>query len=192
MELKDCKQLIFSLNKGQYGFPILTVKEVIGMMTTVQVPHVPDFIKGIINLRGKIMPVMDLRIKFGMPEEPYNERTCIVIVETILNKERKQMGIVVDGISEVIDIDLNEIEPSPQYDEKSGCVFIDGVAKIKGKVVMLLNIQEIVNCENIANIFPPEKPEEKPEEKPIEKKEEKPPEKPAAKTKAAKKAKAEA
>lgn len=153
MDAQDCKQLIFTLNNGYYGFPILTVKEVIGMVTTVHIPHVPSFIKGVINLRGKILPVMDLRIKFGMPEESYNERTCIVIVETLIHKEKRQLGIVVDGISEVIDINPDEIEPPPEYDEKEDCGFLKGIAKLKGKVVMLLDVEQIVNYEDVANFL---------------------------------------
>lgn len=164
MEVKSFKQLIFSLNKGYYGFSILKVKEVIGMVKTIPIPHAPSFIKGVINLRGRIMPVMDLRIKFGMAQEDYTERTCIVIVEVLVNDKARQMGVIVDGISEVIEINKEDIEPPPQYAENDDCDFIDGIAKIKGKVVMLLNIESIINCDAVTILFP-EKEEKKKETK---------------------------
>ncbi len=153
LELKDCRQLTFILNGGDYGFPIYTVNEVIGLVKITHVPNTPSFIKGIINLRGKIMPVMDLRLKFGMPESEYNERTCIIIVSVKIKGEQKTMGVVVDRISEVIDIKLDDVEAPPQYGAKDSVSFLMGIGKFKEKVIMLLNIDEVVSGEDIASFF---------------------------------------
>lgn len=153
MEVKDCRQLTFVLNSGHYGFPINTVKEVIGLIKITHVPNVPKFIKGVINLRGKIMPVMDLRLKFEMPECDYNERTCIIIVSVHIKGEEKTIGVLVDRVSEVLDIKLDDVEPPPQYGSNDGVSFLKGIGKVKGRVVMLLDIDEVIGGDEIASFF---------------------------------------
>ena len=153
MDVKDCRQLTFTLNGGDYGFPIHTVSEVIGLMEIKHVPKTPDYVRGIINLRGKIMPVMDLRLKFGMPEADYNERTSIIILSANINGAKKSIGVVVDRISEVIDINPDDIEPPPQYGAKETVSFLNGIGKFKDKVLMLLNIDEVVSSKDLASFF---------------------------------------
>jgi len=154
VEIQEGKHLTFSLGKEEYGIPILKVKEIIGMMEITHVPQTPDFIKGVINLRGKIIPIMDLRLKFKMPEKEYNERTCIIVVEVATNEAKMLMGIVVDTVSEVLNIQGSEIEPPPQYsNNKIESGFLTGLGKVKGKVVMLLNIESIINCEEMITLF---------------------------------------
>jgi len=153
MELHDGKYLTFSLKKEEYGIPILKVKEIIGLMEITDVPKTPDFVKGVINLRGKIIPIMDLRLKFMMEEKEYNERTCTIVVETNVNNTKSLMGIVVDTVSEVVNISQNEIEPPPQYGNKVDEDFLLGMGKVKGKVVMLLNIEKIINSEEMINLL---------------------------------------
>src|SRR5574344_2822696 len=104
MAEKDQKLLTFSLGTEGYGVSILKVKEIIGMLDITPVPKTPDFIKGVINLRGKIIPVMDLRLKFGMEEKEYNERTCIIVVEINVNEKQRLLGVVVDMVSEVVTV----------------------------------------------------------------------------------------
>ena len=152
MEVKDCRQLTFVLNGGAYGFPIHSVHEVIGLITITHVPKTPNYIKGIINLRGKIMPVLDLRLKFGMEESTYDERTCIIIVSVNIHNKEKTIGVVVDSISEVLDIAPEEIEPPPEYGiEDAG--LLKGIGKFKGKVIMLLDIDTVIGGEDVALFF---------------------------------------
>ncbi|MEI7473511.1 MAG: chemotaxis protein CheW [bacterium] len=154
MEIQDGKHLTFSLGNEEYGIPILKVKEIIGLMEITHVPQTPEFIKGVINLRGKIIPIMDLRLKFKMSEKDYNERTCIIVVEVNINQFKRLMGIVVDTVSEVVNIQSSEIEPPPQYGStKIETGFLTGLGKVKGKVVMLLNIETIINCDEIVSLL---------------------------------------
>lgn len=153
VEVMDCRQLTFTLNNVNYGFPIHTVNEVISLMEITEVPKTPNYIKGVINLRGKIIPVMDLRLKFEMTEVEYNERTSIIIVSVNIKGQEKNIGVVVDTISEVLDLNPEEIEPPPEYgaDERISC--LNGVGKFKEKVVMLLNIDQVVGGEGIESFF---------------------------------------
>jgi purine-binding chemotaxis protein CheW len=153
VEVQDGKHLTFSLGNEEYGIPILKVKEIIGLMEITHVPQTPEFIKGVINLRGKIIPIMDLRLKFRMCEREYNERTCIIVVEVDINHTKRPMGIVVDTVSEVVNIQSSEIEPPPQYGTKVESGFLTGLGKVKGKVVMLLNIEQIINCEDLIRLL---------------------------------------
>lgn len=150
MEAKEGKFLTFVLGNEEYGIPILKVREIIGLMEITQVPRTPDFIKGVINLRGKIIPVMDLRLKFGLEEKEYNERTCIIVVEIDVAQARRQVGIAVDTVSEVVNIQKGEIEPPPRYGVQIEEGFLIGMGKVKGKVVMLLDIEKVLNSEELA------------------------------------------
>jgi len=153
VELQDGKYLTFSLGKEDYGIPILQVREIIGMMEITHVPRTPVFIKGVINLRGKIIPIMDLRSKFGMETIDYTERTCIIVVEINVNNTKKQMGVVVDMVSEVLNIAQNEIEAALEYGAKVEGDFLTGMGKVKDKVIMLLNIDKIINCEEMIQLL---------------------------------------
>ncbi len=145
MNIQNNKYLTFSLGQEEYGIPILMVKEIIGMMVITEMPRTPDFIRGVINLRGKIIPIMDLRLKFGLEEKTYNERTCIIVVEINKNDEIRPMGIAVDAVTEVVSIQKEAIEPPPHYNDDPGDSFLIGMGKVKEKVIMLLNIGKIVN-----------------------------------------------
>lgn len=147
------KLLTFSLGSEGYGISILKVKEIIGMMEITPVPRTPEFIKGVINLRGKIIPVMDLRIKFGMDEQEYNERTCIIVVEVSMKGLQKLIGVVVDTVSEVVTISSDQIEPPPEYGTSAGHNSILGIGKIKDRVVIIIDIDEIFLCEEVVKIM---------------------------------------
>lgn len=149
----DQKLLTFSLGEEGYGISILKVKEIIGMLDITPVPRTPDFIKGVINLRGKIIPVMDLRVKFGMEEKEYNERTCIIVVEVNLKGTERLLGVVVDMVSEVVTISSDQIEPPPEYGMKLEHNFILGIGKIKERVVIILDIDEVFLCEEIIKML---------------------------------------
>lgn len=150
MAVQTNKFLTFMLDDEYYGIPILKVKEIIGMMTITQVPRMPEFMKGVINLRGKIIPVMDLRIKFGMDKMSYHDRTCIIVVEMETGTDRKLTGVVVDSVSEVMDISPENIEPPPAYNGASvDQEFLTGLGKVKERVVMLLDTDKILTATEI-------------------------------------------
>lgn len=153
MAITDQKLLTFSLGGEGYGVSILKVKEIIGMLDITPVPRTPEFIKGVINLRGKIIPVMDLRVKFGMEEQTYNERTCIIVVEIKINGNDRLLGVVVDMVSEVVNITSDQIEPPPEYGTNVEHNFILGIGKIKDRVVIILDIDEVFLCEEIIKML---------------------------------------
>ena len=152
MEQLGGKYLTFALGKEEYGIPIQRVKEIIGMMEITEVPRTPDFIKGVINLRGKIIPLMDLRLKFGLPEKTYSERTCIIVVEVASEEGRgvRMMGIAVDMVSEVVNIADGDVEQPPKYGNGVDIRFLRGMGKVKGKVVMLLDMDSVLSAEEFA------------------------------------------
>ena len=139
------KYLTFSLGKEEYGLGILNVREIIGVMEITAVPHTPDYIKGVINLRGRVIPVMDLRLRFGMEESEHNQRTCIIVVEVQGQSGQFQVGMVVDSVSEVLNIAVEDIEPPPSFGTSvTDAVNILGMAKIKGEVKILLDTDKVI------------------------------------------------
>ncbi len=143
------KYLTFCLEKEEYGIGILKVKEIIGMMPITSVPRTPEFVKGVINLRGKVIPVMDLRLKFNMGEIPYNERTCIIVVEIDSQDSTVLIGVVVDAVSEVLNIKGEKIEETPTFGTKLDTDYILGMAKMEGGVKILLNIDRVLSSKEI-------------------------------------------
>lgn len=147
------KLLTFSLGSEGYGVSIIKVKEIIGMMDITPIPRTPEFIKGVINLRGRIIPVLDLRIKFGMEPKEYNERTCIIVAEVNMNGVQKLLGIVVDMVSEVVTISDEQIEPPPEYGTNLEHSAILGIGKIKDRVVIILDIDEVFMCDELVRML---------------------------------------
>jgi purine-binding chemotaxis protein CheW len=141
---REGKYLTFTLSGEEYGIGILKVKEIIGMMTITMVPQTPSFVKGVINLRGKVIPVVDLRLKFGMMAMDYTERTCIIVVETGKNLDRVLIGIVVDSVSEVLNIKAGDIEDTPNFGSRLQTDFILGMAKAGGGIKILLDIDRVL------------------------------------------------
>ena len=150
MEDKAGKYLTFSLLGEEYGIAILKVKEIIGMMPITSVPQTPEFVKGVINLRGKVIPVMDLRLRFGMDSIDYTERTCIIVVEIAGQTGTVMIGIVVDSVSEVLNIKGEDIEETPTFGTKLNTDYILGMAKMEGGVKILLDIDQVLNSEELA------------------------------------------
>ncbi|MFH1135675.1 MAG: chemotaxis protein CheW [Pseudomonadota bacterium] len=146
---RDGKYLTFELAREQYGLEILKVREIIGMMDITAVPQTPAFVKGLINLRGKVIPVVDLRVKFGMKEREYTERNAIIVVEIKAEGTSVLMGIVVDNVSEVINISGQDIENAPNFGARLKTEYILGMAKIKGKVIILLEIERVLTDEEL-------------------------------------------
>jgi len=147
---REGKYLTFTLNEEEYGIGILKIKEIIGMMPITTVPQTPDFVKGVINLRGKVIPVVDLRLRFGMASIDYTERTCIIVVEIGGESGTVMIGIVVDAVSEVLNIKGDEIEDTPTFGTKLDTDYILGMAKMEGGVKILLDIDRVLNAEEIS------------------------------------------
>lgn len=147
---KGSKYLTFKLADEEYGIGILKVKEIIGMMPITLVPQTPQFVKGVINLRGKVIPVLDLRLKFSMGTMDYTERTCIIVVEISQEASSIMMGIVVDAVSEVIQIRTEDIEPTPTFGTKLNTDYILGMAKMNGGVKILLDIDRVLSSKEIS------------------------------------------
>jgi purine-binding chemotaxis protein CheW len=152
MTIKTGKYLTFSLESEEYGIGILKVKEIIGMLPITSVPRTPEFVKGVINLRGKVIPVIDLRLKFDMKSISYNDRTCIIVVEIDASESTVQIGIVVDTVSEVLNIKEDEIEETPAFGTKLDTRYILGMAKQDGGVKILLNIDKVLSSDEMAAI----------------------------------------
>lgn len=146
---KEGKYLTFTLNKEEYGIGILKVKEIIGMMPITPVPQTPEFVKGVINLRGKVIPVIDLRLRFGMEKVLYDERTCIVVVEAETGEDRTLIGIVVDSVSEVLNIRAELIEETPAFGTEPTTDYILGLAKTEGSLKILLDIDKVLQAQRI-------------------------------------------
>ena len=144
------KYLTFVLDKEEYGLEILKVREIIGIIKITPVPQTPAFLKGVINLRGKVIPVVDLRIKFGIPEIEYTKETCIIVVEIKRDGKPMTMGVVIDSVSEVIDIDEKDIDERPDFGSTIKASFISGIGKVGGGVKMLLNINEVLTDEELS------------------------------------------
>jgi purine-binding chemotaxis protein CheW len=143
------KYLTFSLAGEEYGINILKIKEIIGMLPITTVPQTPQFVKGVINLRGKVIPVIDLRLKFGMEPMAYGERTCIVVVEIEGTSGTILIGSVVDSVSEVLNIKGEDIEDPPAFGTSLSTDAILGMAKMDGKVKILLDIDKVLNVEEL-------------------------------------------
>jgi purine-binding chemotaxis protein CheW len=152
MQDREGKYLTFSLAEEEYGIGILKIKEIIGMMPITTVPRTPEFVKGVINLRGKVIPVVDLRLRFGMEEIDYTERTCIVVVEIEGTSGTVMIGVVVDSVSEVLNIKGEDVEETPTFGAKLNTDYILGMAKMEGGVKILLDIDQVLSEEEIATL----------------------------------------
>ena len=144
--------LTFVLGGEMFAVGILNVKEIIEYGQLTEIPMMPAFIRGVINLRGRVVPVIDLSARFGGRVAEVSRRTCIVIVEVIDEETQHDIGIMVDAVSEVLDIPGNEIEPPPTFGAKIRAEFIFGMGKVSGKFVIILNISKVLSIEEIAQI----------------------------------------
>lgn len=144
------KYLTFTLADEEYGIGILKVKEIIGIMPITTIPRMPAYVKGVINLRGKVIPVIDLRLKFAMEEASYTERTCIIVVDIAGGAGRLLIGIIVDSVSEVINVKGADIEDTPSFGVKLDTNDILGMAKSGGRVKILLDIDQVLSGEELA------------------------------------------
>lgn len=137
------KFLTVVLDNEAYGIAVLKVREIIRMQKITPVPQMPEFVKGVINLRGRVIPVVDLRVKFGLRAD-FGERTCIVVVQVTLPSSAVQMGLIVDSVEEVVSLTPAEIEPTPDFGTRIDTTYILGMAKVKEVVKTLLDIDRVV------------------------------------------------
>jgi len=144
------KYLTVSLDNESYAIAVLKVREIIRLQKITPVPQMPEFVKGVINLRGRVIPIVDLRVKFGLKAE-VADRTCIVVVQVSLPTGKNvQMGLVVDSVEEVVTLDGKEIEPTPEFGTRVDTSYLLGMAKIKGLVKTLLDIDRVVAPDHLA------------------------------------------
>ena len=149
---KEGKYLTFTLANEEYGLEILKVREIIGYMEITAIPQTPAYIKGVINLRGQVIPVIDLRAKFGMGTTKITEEMCIIVVETGQDGQSVSTGIVVDHVEEVFDISDENIEDAPQFGSAVNTDFILGMGKIGESVKILLDIDRILAGDNFSSL----------------------------------------
>ncbi len=143
------KYLTVTLENESYGMAVLKVREIIRLQKITPVPQMPSYVKGVINLRGRVIPIVDLRLKFGLKAE-IAERTCIVVVQvSVTSGQSVQMGLIVDSVEEVVTLNADEIEPTPEFGTRIDTSYLLGMAKVKGQVKTLLDIDRVVAPEAI-------------------------------------------
>lgn len=149
---KSRKYLTFSLEHETYGIDVLKVKEIVGIVDITPVPNVPHYVKGVMNLRGKIIPVVDLGLKFGFPAREYTARTCIIVVESAHAKGKTLTGVVVDAVSEVTNISDAEVEETPDFGEGFDVDVVKGLARARGTVVIMLDIDRVLAAGGLVQV----------------------------------------
>ena len=146
------KYLTFQLGREEFGIRVLKVREIMGMQDITAVPQTPTHVRGVINLRGKVVPVIDLRIKFGLPAAEYTQRTCIIVTQVQMESGALLVGIIVDAVSEVVNLTSAEIEDTPDFGEDIGSRYLLGMAKTKGKVKILLDIDRVLSLQELHDV----------------------------------------
>jgi purine-binding chemotaxis protein CheW len=149
---KEGKYLTFALAHEEYGLEILKVREIIGYIDVTAVPQTPHYVRGVINLRGQVIPVVDLRAKFGMETAEVTDETCIIVVEITLGGRKSNTGIVVDRVQEVLDIEAGSIEEAPEFGASVNTDFILGMGKVGDSVKILLDIDRVLTGGGLAGL----------------------------------------
>jgi purine-binding chemotaxis protein CheW len=148
-EARAGKYLSFHLGDEEFGIQVLKVREIMGLQEITAVPHTPGYTKGVINLRGKVIPVVDLRLKFGMDESEYTQRTCIIVTEVDGDAQPMMIGAIVDGVNEVVNLTAADIEDTPDFGGEVSTAGLMGMAKVKGKVKILLDIDHVMTNQDL-------------------------------------------
>jgi len=151
--------LTFSLGEEMFAIGILAIREILEYGQLTEVPMTPPFIRGVINLRGAVVPVIDLAVRFGRTAGAITKRTCIVIIETETDGQHHQMGVVVDAVSEVLEIPAADIEPPPEFGAHIRIDFISGMGKINGRFVVMLDVDRILSIDEVAVVAAINRPE---------------------------------
>ena len=146
------KYLIFNLGVEEFGTEVMKVREIMGLQDITVIPQVPAYVKGVINLRGKVIPVIDLRLKLAMEPQEYTPRTCIVVMRTRQADEDLMIGMIVDGVVEVLNLMASDIEDTPDFGPGVVTPYLTGMAKVKGKVKILLDIDQVMSARELARL----------------------------------------
>ncbi len=149
VDTRSGKYLVFELNGEECCIQVLKVREIMGVQDITAVPQTPAYVRGVINLRGKVIPVVDLRLKFGLPETEYTQRTCIIVVQVERESGSMMMGIVVDSVAEVLNISASDVEDTPNFGQGVSTPYLLGMAKVKGRVKLLLDIDEVMTSQEL-------------------------------------------
>ena len=152
VEHRAGKYLTFQLGNEEFAIQVLRVREIMGVQEITAVPQTPSYVKGVINLRGKVIPVVDLRLKFGLPEMEYTQRTCIIVVQIQGPAGKLLIGVIVDAVSEVLTLQAGDIEDTPDFGDGVPIPYLLGMAKIKGKVKILLDIDRVLSSQEISGL----------------------------------------
>jgi purine-binding chemotaxis protein CheW len=147
---EEGQYLTFTLGKEMFAIGILNIKEILEFGSLTPVPMMPEFIRGVINLRGSVVPVVDLAARFGGRPSVETKRTCIVIIEVSTEDGRQDIGVVVDAVSEVLEIPNSEIEPAPAFGAKIRTDFIQGMGKVNGTFVIVLDVDKVLSVDELA------------------------------------------
>ena len=150
--------LTFTLSSEVFAIGILAIKEIIEYSTLTSVPMMPAYVRGVINLRGAVVPVLDLSVRFGKTASAVTKKTCIVIIEIMTAGERQDVGVVVDAVDSVLDIPPDQIEPPPAFGARIGTDFIEGMGKVNGRFVILLDVNSVLAPEEAALLRSDENP----------------------------------
>ncbi len=157
---EDGQYLTFMLGGEMYAIGILNIKEIIEYGQVTEVPMMPAFIRGVINLRGRVVPVVNLLARFGKPSSEITKRSCIVIIEVGTEEERQDIGVVVDLVSEVLEIPASEIEPPPSFGAKIRSDFISGMGKVDGKFVVMLSVNKVLSVDEMSMLSTMKSPDQ--------------------------------
>jgi len=148
------KYLAFQLGNEEFAIQVLRVREIMGIQEITAVPHTPNYVKGVINLRGKVVPVVDLRLKFGLPEIEYTQRTSIIVAQIANRSSKLLIGIIVDCVSEVLTLQAADIEDTPDFGSGVELPYLLGMAKVKAKVKILLDIDMVLTAQEVMSLGP--------------------------------------
>ena len=148
--VEDSQYLTFVLGQEMFAISILSIKEILEYGTMTKVPMMPSFVRGVINLRGAVVPVIDLSARFGRQKSEVTRRSCIVIIETDGEATKQDIGLMVDSVSEVLEIATSDIEPAPSFGANIRSDFISGMAKVSGKFVITLDVDNVLSVDEMA------------------------------------------
>lgn len=152
VDVKGSQFLTFALADEEYGVDILRVQEIKGWTPVTRVPNTPDYVRGVLNLRGTIVPIVDMRARFNLEEVEYTPVTVIIVLAVASGEERRVIGIVVDAVSDVLNVSADDIKPPPDFGAKVNIEFINGLATIDDHMVMLMDADKLVTSEEMSEL----------------------------------------
>ena len=146
------KYLTFQLGREEFAVRVTQVREIMGVQDMTSVPQTPVFVKGVFNLRGRVVPIISLRLKLGIAEEPYTQRTCLIVVDMPGENGLVPVGVVVDGVSEVVNLHGADMEATPDFGRGRAAPYLLGMAKVKGKVKLLLDLDFVLTAQEVMGL----------------------------------------